>query len=909
MKSIIGKQRSSIQLKNLILFLLLIGVFFAIKAGVFAQNNVENWNKPINLSQSAGANDPRIVVDSLGRSHVLWTTSSNSFVYSRENGDGWSEPTLVELPFGTRRFDLDLLETALTPLYEPELFADQAGNIHALWRDDGGTLFQSSVNADQVAIFEAWSAPQQLAEAALDMNLEISDSGLIHLLYVRPLESAQFPAGIYYRQSDNDGGTWSAPLLLNHSPYFQALESRRANVQVTTTENEQVVVSWENPLQEKLFVIHSGNAGTTWDSIVELDRRQEGDRPDSFGPGQLSMASVGNTVHLIWQAGHQGVDCAIYHQLSSDGGETWQSKQEVLGTISECASGLWLIDDPLGNLLLIDESEDATYLSVWDGQRWSESSFEGEIASFVNPQTFRVIELACKQPVIAGTGTETFPFILSMVGCESQSNRDIWLRSAELLSLIERIAPSVEPVWQPSALLTTAGNIGSLRLVDDSDGQLHAFWSQKAPEVNSSESIFYGRWDGSAWSSARQILTSPDGFFATQPSVIFEFPDKLSAVWVAGDPGEILFSQSNAASAAVPAEWSVAVNLPLPRAAASNPTLARDRDGLLYVAYSIPLNEDRGIYVTASVDGGDSWLDQVIAFDAVESSWDMLDDPKLTIGDDGTLHLMWIRYGSPPLSNPMSIHYSGSTDSGLTWSEPGEVALGNILWGEPLAVGDRAVHRFWYIVDTGIWHEMSIDAGLTWGQLQRLPGSQGVEYPVDVTVDGAGRPHIVAIEFDQESGRGQDALLRHWTWSDDRWVNEESLDVTGTGVESLASAATVGGKLAVLYGSQSDAADGDISMTDIYGSGRELDLPSFVPTPLPTLTPQPTPQATARPTQMPAPTPTVFFPREANADGGLPLPIDTSNPLIGPLVGIIPAAIVILIAFFVVVRIVRGDRR
>jgi hypothetical protein len=140
-------------------------------------------------------------------------------------------------------------------------------------------------------------------------------------------------------------------------------------------------------------------------------------------------------------------------------------------------------------------------------------------------------------------------------------------------------------------------------------------------------------------------------------------------------------------------------------------------------------------------------------------------------------------------------------------------------------------------------------------------------------------------------------------------VIEESLNVTGTGVEGLASAATVGGKLAVLYSSQSDTAEGDISMMDIYGSGRELDLPSFVPTPLPTLTPQPTPQATARPTQTPAPTPTVFFPREANEDGGLSLPIDTSNPFIGPLVGIIPAAIVILIAFFFVVRIVRGDRR
>ena len=51
MKSIFRKQHSSIQLKDLALFLLLIGVLFALVAGAFAQNNVENWIEPINLSQ------------------------------------------------------------------------------------------------------------------------------------------------------------------------------------------------------------------------------------------------------------------------------------------------------------------------------------------------------------------------------------------------------------------------------------------------------------------------------------------------------------------------------------------------------------------------------------------------------------------------------------------------------------------------------------------------------------------------------------------------------------------------------------------------------------------------------------------------------------------------------------------
>jgi hypothetical protein len=94
------------------------------------------------------------------------------------------------------------------------------------------------------------------------------------------------------------------------------------------------------------------------------------------------------------------------------------------------------------------------------------------------------------------------------------------------------------------------------------------------------------------------------------------------------------------------------------------------------------------------LDGGDNWLDQVIAFDAADSSWDMVDNPKLTIGQDGTLHLMWIRYGSPPISNPMSIHYSGSTDGGLTWSEPGEVALGKIFSHPSQKIISNPLKRF-----------------------------------------------------------------------------------------------------------------------------------------------------------------------------------------------------------------------
>jgi hypothetical protein len=75
------------------------------------------------------------------------------------------------------------------------------------------------------------------------------------------------------------------------------------------------------------------------------------------------------------------------------------------------------------------------------------------------------------------------------------------------------------------------------------------------------------------------------------------------------------------------------------------------------------------------------------------------------------------------------------------------------------------------------------------------------------------------------------------------------------------------------------------------------------------LTPTPLPELTFTPTPQPLPTPTISFPTDIDDGEGLPLSLDAGSPLTGPLLGILPAGLLVIIVFFIGVRFLRGDKR
>jgi hypothetical protein len=337
-------------------------------------------------------------------------------------------------------------------------------------------------------------------------------------------------------------------------------------------------------------------------------------------------------------------------------------------------------------------------------------------------------------------------------------------------------------------------------------------------------------------------------------------------------------------------------------AAASAPSLVAEGDGWLLLAYAVPLNEQRGIYLIESRDGGESWSEPRRVFDGTNAAWEMVDQPRLAMTNNGQLHLLWTRRSLPPNGAPLALVYSRSDDGGQSWSEADVVTEAPASWSRLLGVDEYVVHRLW-AEESGerltIWHEISLDGGLSWSRAAQVSGLSGETDPA-VAVDAGNRPHLLALE----NGRLLDFL-----WSEERWTASDDLAVPFSPGGALAGAGDRMAQLLVLYSGQVRGADEDEAAEDtLYFMWRPFDIPPELIAPLPTLTPTAVPTATAAPAATPQPAPTVAFAREQETSLVDALPVmpgglGTSATLIA--FALIPAGLIVLLVILAGLRAAR----
>ncbi len=174
--------------------------------------------------------NPVIVVDTSGITYVIWEDTIAGSVYTKKEGDQWSAPTISDFPFesdtpsgGSTPGDAGAAGTIPGgPI--PKLVADPAGFIHAFWIDEDGILLSSRVASDGFGEGTSWSTAQSVAESAVNFDVTVDNQGNLNLAYVRPLESEDFPAGVYYRKSIDNGASYSEANLLYKSRYVRSLD-------------------------------------------------------------------------------------------------------------------------------------------------------------------------------------------------------------------------------------------------------------------------------------------------------------------------------------------------------------------------------------------------------------------------------------------------------------------------------------------------------------------------------------------------------------------------------------------------------------------------------------------------------------------------------------------------------------
>ena len=840
---------------------------------VVAQSEQETWTTPVNLSNSGGASAPAMVIDESGVIHVLWLDEFYGTLYTRFQDQYWSDPIAAFFPFGE---------------YTP-YFVVNNGYIHAIWINEQGQLIHSFVISENFPDAGGWFGSIQLAESAVDFDAVFDHQGRLHVAYVRTLDTPEFPAGVYYRLSEDDGANWTLSSNIYSSPYFRSITSDQVNVDVEAAgdPNSEVYLSWDNRARKQVYSTRSLDGGNTW------DEEQVVDSPTVESPGarpvNIQVVKYSGGVLRLWQDGDPAANCRQYYQSSTDGGNLWGERKEMLAGFSGCPQEQYFFHQ--GDLLMLMTSiQGQVYLLAWDGTQWSFPQPQPDLIGFQDPTTFSPVSLDCRTPGINQSG------VLTVIGCDTGGGGDIWITDRIIGDAEEWFPPDL--AWtDPELVNQSATLISSPILLADSEGRMHAFWSGQETGTGSNadrESIVYSRRDSDAWTPAAAVLQSPSGV-TRQPAAAIDANDNLYVVWSGGQAGEIYFSRASGNRANSPVEWVEAVLLPSVRQVGASPDIEIAADGVIYVVYSIPLNEQRGVFLTKSEDGGTTWTEPVLAFDAVQAGWDMVDKPHIVVSQGGEINLLMTKFSLPGGQGPLGLYARVSSDGGVNWSEVRTVAEKQVLWSDLMLSIGGDVFRSWLESSVGgnfFQYQISKDQGINWTPAASISTIGEIIADPALSRDVSGQIYLVQAVSDASQG----ISLRNWRWDGTHWQLEEDLqpgDQNRYNLESVAAAVSPQGRLGLIYSASiMDSLTDSLAYT-LEFSDRGVEIPAVLTTSQPEPTPRPTGTPTPKSSALSPPTPTIVVPTLPAAEEGAET---SSNLWMGLALGAVLAGVITISA-------------
>lgn len=814
-----------------------------------AQTPEPSWALPMNVSQSGATNAPIMFRTVESEIYVLWQDEvAETFFYTRGNGETWSTPTAIETPFGTRIYDTLLDENDPTPLFVPWLLAGNDGHIHAFWVDEDERLYYSNVAGTDFPTFSAWTPRQLVANSAIAVTPVLDGDGRLHIFYVQSESSAEFPAGVYYTQYVGEEEIpWSAPILINQSPYFRTMSRNDVALDAGASQvgmENYLYVTWDNRSLDKIFFTRSVDDGQSWESLLEIDGRAAEDDPAAIGPARMQLNVDGARLLLLWEAGHEGPFCTLSYQWSEDGGSNWQPRQQLLAERQACPQR-WQFVGKLGDLqLLLLNFDRQSSMLAWDGSQWSNPQSQPLLDRFTDPVTNRQIDFQWQYGVTINDG-------IVIMGQDAEQNKDVWLLGGTVGSAADWF-PLASPWTDPAAILYSQTDIANLDVATGANGWVHVIWTQEDESGNKHSAIYYARWDGTQWTLPLKVLQSPSGERAEQPHMTVTGDGRVLVVW-RSETGELLFSQAASDTARIPTEWSQIQVLPTLTNSVGTPMLAMGQNARIYVMYALTLNENRGIYYIYSDDNGSTWSNPVQIFDAVAAQWDMLDQAQLTITGDGNMQAIWSRYSLPPASTSQGVYYSLSVDNGESWSEVTPMTQLPVQWSSIVSYGESIIHRVWQESGSAglvVWHDYSLDGGLTFLAPRRIPGLEGLLGPVDLATDSVGQLHLILAS--------KEMLWYRW-WNGVGWGGTDDLQLADDLAEGRLAAglalAPNDTLMSLFSGEAADPASGEL-VSALFSTQQNLAVPEVAPTSLPIITSEPTVSTTATAVSQPTSTPT-----------------------------------------------------
>lgn len=764
-------RRINISLRVLAILFILVTVFGTSKPNpTLAQTEIAPlWSDPVNLSQSGAAGSPLAVVDRDNQVHVVWLDALVGWMVREYDGDRWSDPQNVNLPMGK----------------ENVVLISGGDLIHAFWIGAKGELAHSAVPSNRFSDAGSWSPAQTLASSAADYAVAADQSGVVHVAYIKNLRkeegqevAALEETGIFYQQFR---AGWSNPVVLYPSEYYRALQKQNANLQIALDEeNQSVFVAWDDIPNRRILMTRSLDGGKTWDKLQEVDGPAQ-----QIGvelPFNVRLAAHPQGVLRMWQRGLPGEYCSQYYQVSQDQGETWSDPLLMFANFPACPQENQLNSEFEDFIFLHSEIQNQHYWLVFHGGKWSEPQSQPELSDFEDPQTLLDVQVSCN--VIAVVKPET---VLSL-SCGKSTAEDIWLRTRNIGSLDTWFPPP--SIWIDPLILTNpvVGEISYPVLVSDRNNRLHAFWTQHDETILSpvEDRLYYAFWDRVQWTKPIAILDLVDVTVLKPYDVEITEDGRILVVWNGKPQGTIYFSWASADRAFLTSEWAdpVAITPQYQDLIYENsPDLIVDAMGTYFVAYSVSINEGRGIFEVRSADKGETWSTPVQILDGEANQWQVIGPAKLAIGMDQSQHTVVGKQGSPFVSSVNNIVYSRKSPNEATWRVSEELydprdEGESVTWYKLLTDRAAGVHLLWQTKSAFgpayVWHQYSPDNGLTFNAsptLQRFSETIGT---VDAVLDPVGKPHLLLVDQTVD-GR---ILLRNQEFDDRGWQIVDNIGLT-----------------------------------------------------------------------------------------------------------------------------------
>ena len=323
-----------------------------------AQAPTGQWSHPIDITRPSDSQVGlwgALACDQYQNTHLFWSDMDpdNAAIYYRNNvGGNWSPPVdiIVNPKHSALRLGVDI--------------SPKTDTVQLIWvdRELRADLYYSQAPLAHATDPRAWSEPRLLIGGTDGASLAADKNGVIHIVY--PTYDADgVQQTIYYIRSDDDGLTWSdpvvvfamtAPLPSTSGAKLAVDDKGRLHVGIT-------VRSYEYGAYSELGYIRSLDGGKTWGPYQKVT-----DTGTTFqGVSTLSPYAFGdNEIHLTWH------DPRRMHMVSYDGGVTWSAPAEIMPLAPGFGGPNKLVKDSAGTIHAVLAALGGVYSVSWDGKQW-----------------------------------------------------------------------------------------------------------------------------------------------------------------------------------------------------------------------------------------------------------------------------------------------------------------------------------------------------------------------------------------------------------------------------------------------------------------------------------------------------------------------------------------------------------